>query len=79
MHKKGATWPLLTSLDHTYMHICKKENRISMDIRGDFVNIMCQVNQEYDKHVRYEKGERGFVSISAQRDLWLHIVCIFVV
>ena len=27
-----------------------------MKLRGDFVEIMCQVNPEYEQHVKYENG-----------------------
>ena len=42
-----------------------------MNIREDFVDILCQINPEYEHHVRYEMGG-SFVSISAQENLWLH-------
>ena len=29
-----------------------------MNIRGDFVDIMCQVKPEYEQHVRYENGKK---------------------
>ena len=29
-----------------------------MKLRGDFVDIMCQVNPYYEQHVRYENGEK---------------------
>ena len=35
-----------------------KDKRILMKLRGDFVDIMCQVNPYYEQHVRYENGEK---------------------
>ena len=55
-----------------------KDNKILMKLRGDFVDIMFQVNPEYEQNVRYENGNK-IVSISGQVDLWFHLVCIFVV
>ena len=34
-----------------------KDMRILMNIRGDFVDIVCEVNTEYEQHMRYEDGE----------------------
>ena len=31
-----------------------------MKLRGDLFDIMCQVNPEYNQHVRYENGKKGF-------------------
>ena len=46
----------------TYLHAkIPKDKRIIMKLRGDFVNIMCQVNPEYKQHVRYENGKRCYI------------------
>ena len=43
----------------TYLHAkIPKDKRIIMKLRGDFVNIMCQVNPEYKQHVGYENGNK---------------------
>ena len=34
------------------------DRRILMKLRGDFVEIMCQVNPEYKQHARYENGKK---------------------
>ena len=60
-----------------------KDKRILMNTRGDFVDIKCQVNPEYEQHVRYEKGEKvlyilviraiyGYVDSSL---LWYNLFC----
>ena len=42
-----------------YLHAeIPKDKRILMNLRGNFVDIMCQVNPEYKHHVRYENGKR---------------------
>ena len=48
-----------------------KDKSISMNPRGYFVDIMCQVNLEYKQHVKYENKKR-VVSNSSQKDLWFH-------
>ena len=38
-----------------YLHSdMRKDKSILMNIRGDFVDILCQVNPEYGQHMRYE-------------------------
>ena len=40
----------------TYLHAkIPKDKRIIMKLRGDFVNIMCQLNHDYKACVIYEK------------------------
>ena len=46
-----ATFDVSGAYLHSYM---TKDKRILMKLRGDFVDIMCQVNPEYKQHVRYE-------------------------
>ena len=42
----------------TYIHVeISKDKRILVNLRGDFVDIMCQVNPEYKQHVRYDNGK----------------------
>ena len=36
----------------------QKDKKILMKLREDFVGIMCQVNPEYDQHVRYENAKK---------------------
>ena len=41
----------------SYLHAdMPKDMRILMKLRGDFVDIMCQVNPDYEQYVRYENG-----------------------
>ena len=47
-----------------------KDNRILINLRGDLVDIMCQVNPEYDQHVIYENEKKRFVSISVLREIY---------
>ena len=35
-----------------------ERKRILMKLRRQFVDIMCEVNEEYKKHVIYEKGQK---------------------
>ena len=35
-----------------------KGERILMKLRGDFVDIMCQVKPEYKQHICYENGKK---------------------
>jgi len=35
-----------------------KEKKLLLKLRGQFVDIMCEVNEEYKKYVIYEKGEK---------------------
>ena len=39
---------------HEYM---PNYNRILINLRGYFVDIVCQVNPEYEQHVGYKNGE----------------------
>ena len=57
-----------------YLHAeIPKDMNILMNLRRDFVYIMCQVNPEYKQHVRYE-NKKGAIPPSAQGNLWLHRV-----
>ena len=62
-----------------YLHVyMPKDKRIVMKLRGDFVEIIRQVNPEFEHHVRYDNGKKCYVSISDQGDLWFNQVFIIV-
>ena len=69
-----ATFDIMGAYLHAYM---QKDKRVLINIRGDFSDIMFQVNSYYKQHVKYEH-ERGFVSTNAQGDSWLHRALIIV-
>ena len=42
-----------------YMHAdMQNDKRILMNLRGDFIYITCQVNPDYEQHMRYENGKK---------------------
>ena len=41
-----------------YLHAYPKYKRILMNLRGDFVDIICQFKPEYEQHMRNENGEK---------------------
>ena len=46
----------------SYRHAeMSKDKMILMKLRGDFVDIMCQVNPEHEQHVRYGNGKNIFI------------------
>ena len=42
---------------YMYSYITK-EKRVLMKLGGNFVDIMCQVNPDYNQHVRCENGKK---------------------
>ena len=50
-------------LPSAYLHAeMSKDKRILMNLKFFFV-IMCQVNPEYKKHVRYENGKKMYILV----------------
>ena len=45
-------------MEHTCIHIFQRIKRVLINTREHFVDIMCQVNPEYEKYVRYENGKK---------------------
>ena len=42
-----------------YLHaLMPKDKQVLLKLKGQFVDIMCEINGEYKKHVRYEKGQK---------------------
>ena len=46
-----------------------KDKRILMNTRGDFVDIKCQVNPEYEQHVRYQNVKKVLYLV-VMRDIY---------
>ena len=44
--------------ERTYTQRCQKRKKVLMKLRGQFVDIMCEVNPEYIPYVVEEKGEK---------------------
>ena len=38
-----------------------KEKRLLMKLRGQVVDIMCEVNEQYKEYIAYEKGNKYFI------------------
>ena len=52
--RNGATF----DVPRSYLHANNpKDKTILINLRGHFVYILCQVNPEFEQHVRYEMGD----------------------
>ena len=49
-----------------------KEKKLLMKLRGQFVDIMCEVNKEYKDYVMFEKGQKNIVYSSFTVNIRLH-------
>ena len=56
-----------------YLHTeITKERSILMNLWGNFVGILCQVNLEYKQHVKYENGKK-VLYLLVIRDIYVYI------
>ena len=43
-----------------------KYKQVILKLKGQFVDIMCEINWEYKKHVRYENGQKNLYLLTLQ-------------
>ena len=47
------------NIPRVYLHaLMPKDKQVLLKLKGQCVEIMCEINGEYKKHVRYEKGQK---------------------